>query len=36
MDLKWWNWNEEKIKNNKKFFYSNLNTVENISGIEIN
>ena len=35
MDLKWWNWSEEKIKNNKDFFYLNLNNVKNISEIEI-
>jgi hypothetical protein len=35
MDLKWWNWSNEKIKKNKEFFYLNLNTIENISEIEI-
>ena len=35
MNLKWWNWSDEKIKKNKEFFYLNLNTIENISEIEI-
>jgi len=35
MNLKWWDWTDEKIKNNKNFFYLNLNTVKNISEIEI-
>ena len=26
INLKWWNWSEDKIKNNKDFFYCNLNT----------
>lgn len=25
LELKWWNWSDEKIKKNKKFFYTNLN-----------
>lgn len=25
LDLKWWNWTDEKIKRNKKFFMTNLN-----------
>lgn len=25
LELKWWNWSNEKIKNNEKFFYLNLN-----------
>lgn len=25
LEIKWWNWNNEKIKKNKKFFFMNLN-----------
>lgn len=25
LEIKWWNWSESKIKNNKKFFYQNQN-----------
>lgn len=33
LELKWWNWNDEKIKRNKKFFTSNLNSFKNVSEI---
>lgn len=37
MKLKWWDWTDDKIKKNKKFFYSNLNhiSVEEIQKIII-
>lgn len=28
LKLKWWNWDDEKIIKNKKFFYTNLNLIE--------
>jgi virginiamycin A acetyltransferase len=27
LDIKWWNWDDEKIKINKKFFFTNLNKI---------
>jgi len=35
INLKWWNWDEEKIKMNEDFFYLNLNTIKDISQIKI-
>lgn len=32
--LKWWNWSDDKIKKNKKFFYTNLNNI-NINNLNI-
>jgi acetyltransferase-like isoleucine patch superfamily enzyme len=34
LELKWWNWSEEKIKKNKNFFYTNLNTISDINEIK--
>ncbi len=34
LDLKWWNWTENKIKNNKTFFMTNLNTITNIDELK--
>ncbi|ARF08814.1 transferase hexapeptide protein [Catovirus CTV1] len=28
MEIKWWEWSEDKIKKNKSFFYSNLNKMK--------
>lgn len=35
LNLKWWNWSEKKIKENKKFFFTDLNkpTVEQVKKI---
>ncbi len=33
--IKWWNWSENKMRNNKKFFYTNLNTIHDVSEIII-
>ena len=30
LNIKWWNWDYDKIKRNKKFFETNLNDVNNI------
>ena len=30
LEIKWWNWDENKIKQNKEFFITNLNTISNI------
>lgn len=27
LDIKWWNWSDEKIKKNKDFFFLNLNNI---------
>ena len=35
MNLNWWNWSENKIKNNKKFFKTNLNKIKDINEIII-
>ncbi len=31
--IKWWNWSDNKIKKNKKFFFENLEMVEDLSSI---
>lgn len=36
LDIKWWDWDETKIRNNKRFFYTNLNKVNDVSEIIIN
>lgn len=33
-DLKWWDWDEEKIKRNKEFFMTNLNRISDVKEIE--
>ena len=33
--IKWWDWSEEKIKRNKDFFMTNLNSVSDPSSIKI-
>lgn len=33
LDIKWWDWDEEKIKRNKKFFTANLNEAKDIYGL---
>lgn len=35
LKIKWWNWSDDKIKKNKKFFYTNLNKIKNINDITI-
>lgn len=35
LNIKWWNWSEEKIMKNKIFFYTNLNNISNINEIKI-
>ena len=35
LKLKWWDWDDDKIKRNKKFFYTNLNKVKDVSSIPI-
>jgi len=30
LEIKWWNWSEEKIKKNKKFFMADLSKVDDI------
>ena len=35
LNIKWWNWNEDKIKKNKNFFYTDLNKIENLESINI-
>ena len=35
LNLKWWDWDENKIKINEKFFYTNLNNINNINSIII-
>ena len=34
LKLQWWNWDKEKIKINKKFFMTNLNTIKNVNELE--
>tara|TARA_B110000046_G_C13017335_1_gene409444 strand:+ start:376 stop:966 length:591 start_codon:yes stop_codon:yes gene_type:complete len=36
LELKWWDWDEAKIKRNKDFFYLNLNEIPDINKIKIN
>lgn len=31
LEIKWWDWDEEKIKRNKKFFTTDLAGVKNYS-----
>jgi acetyltransferase-like isoleucine patch superfamily enzyme len=33
LDLNWWDWSDTKIENNKAFFSTDLNTIENISNL---
>ena len=35
LQIRWWDWNDEKIKNNKDFFFCNLNEVNNINSLKI-
>lgn len=35
LKLKWWDWDDEKIKKNSEFFYLNLNTINNVNEIKI-
>lgn len=30
LEIKWWNWSEEKIKKNKKFFTTDLSKAKDI------
>ena len=34
LNLQWWDWDKEKIKINKKFFMTNLNTIKNVNELE--
>jgi virginiamycin A acetyltransferase len=33
-DIKWWNWDSNKIKKNKNFFYKNLNDIKDIKELK--
>ena len=33
INIKWWNWNENKMRNNKKFFYTDLNNINDVGKI---
>lgn len=35
LNLKWWDWDDSKIKRNKIFFYTNLNEITDINLIKI-
>ena len=35
LKLKWWDWDDTKIKRNKVFFYTNLNEINDINSIKI-
>ena len=35
LKIKWWDWSDNKIKKNVKFFYTNLNDIHDISKIII-
>ena len=35
LKLKWWDWNDTKIKRNREFFYTNLNQIKDINSIKI-
>jgi hypothetical protein len=35
LDLKWWNWDDAKIKRNKEFFMTDLNEITDINQIHI-
>lgn len=35
MKLKWWDWDDDKIKQNNDFFYLNLNKITNVNEIVI-
>ncbi len=35
-ELKWWDWDDKKIRSNEKFFYTNLNNIEDINHVSIN
>jgi acetyltransferase-like isoleucine patch superfamily enzyme len=35
LDLKWWNWDDTKIKRNKEFFMTDLNEITDINQIHI-
>jgi len=35
LKIKWWDWNDPKIKRNKEFFYTNLNNINDVSEIII-
>jgi len=30
LEIKWWEWSDEKMKKNKKFFMADLSEVENV------
>lgn len=30
MEIKWWDWDDEKIRRNRKFFASNLSKVDDV------
>jgi acetyltransferase-like isoleucine patch superfamily enzyme len=34
LEIQWWNWDEEKIKSNKRFFMTNLNTIKDVKELE--
>jgi len=34
LDLKWWDWDENKIKRNRHFFETNLNMVQNVDALK--
>ena len=35
LKIKWWDWEDSKIRNNKEFFYTNLNKVKDLNSITI-
>lgn len=35
LKIKWWDWEDSKIRNNREFFYTNLNEVKDINNFKI-
>lgn len=35
LNIKWWDWDVNKIKRNEEFFYTNLNKIKDINSIKI-
>ena len=34
-ELKWWDWDDKKIRTNEKFFYTNLNEINDVNFLKI-
>lgn len=34
LEIRWWDWEKEKIKRNRKFFMTNLNRIDDITELE--